>query len=713
MKKSLVKMLGSGSLLALTAALTAAGVGACSDPQEPSVTPVGCASDGACPALNYCSASGQCKQDCDPRSLQDSCGQGLSCSPRGRCVDSSLQCAQSSECDSPPGGSPTCDGQTSVIPRSVGRCVDPGQGKRCQYDDERVPCPEGCDRATGLCASQVDPCQGKVCNSPPAPSCKGDSRVTYAMMGACMGQGQCVYQETEEVCANGCAAGACSAGGCQAVTCDRPPAPRCAQDDPSLAIQSSPMGTCEEREGAASCRYETTLTRCTYTGATCQAGACTSPKAQSGQVIVTEIMSDPASPLSPFNHEWFEITNVSNGDLDLRGWTIKSRGPSGADELHVIAPKDAQGQDAPLIMRAGERLILANGSDPLGDGSLTPGYVYQDVILFFEDTIELLDAQGQTVDFVYWEGGSTMPGRTRKLDPQGPQDAQANDDVTRWCPELGVTYGQGGANFGSPGAANGPCVADPCAGYDCGGKPAGSCTSGGDAITYMRDAATCQRSRFNNPFCDFGLTQVMCDKATTLCQAGICQPFPQNLPAPGEVIITETLGNPKGTDSEGEWVELYNTTDRELALFGLKLVDNEEGSAYSESEILEPQAVIPAKGYAVLITNTDPATNGGIPNGYRLSTSLLKNTPTLDANGRSTMRLKLIKRDGAVIDEAYYMEASNNNAGASSQLSLSAYKDAPGAASANDDHTRFCPGTFVYDAAKGLGTPGADNAECP
>lgn len=703
----------SAGLMGLSVGFMAWAMAACGDPEP---APTGsCATDGQCQDYFYCSAAGVCRQDCDPRSLQEQCGQGLSCTARGRCVDANLQCTDNSQCDSPPQEEARCQGDSSLVPKSIGVCADSNQGKRCEYQDELIPCPRGCDSNTGLCKEDVDLCLGKVCNTPPGPSCRdANTRVTYAEMGQCTGDGQCSYMEMIEVCAGGCDAGQCKPSGCAGTTCDMPPVAKCAMDNPSLAISYAAQGMCEEQDGAAFCRYESVLTNCAYTGATCAQGACTAAKPQSGEVIIVEIMSDPVAPLSPYEHEWFEVWNTTNSDVDLNGWTIKSVGASGSEENHTITSLDGQGQLTPLILAANSRMVLANGQDPLGDGLSKAGYVYgRDISLFFEDSIELINNQGVTVDYVYWEGGSMLPGRSRKLNPAVSQDATKNDDFAAWCPELAAAYGPMSANFGSFGQVNPACVADPCAGFDCGSKPAGSCTSAGDAISYMNETATCQNTRFNNPYCDFVLVQTACDKDTTLCYEGVCQMFPTNLPTPGQVIITETLGNPKGSDNEGEWIELYNTTDQELALFGLKITDNEMGSSYSESEILEINAKIPAKGYAVFSTNTDAATNGGIQGAYKLATNLLKNSPAIDpATMQSTMKLRLVKRDGTIIDEAYYFEASNNNRGASTQLSLGSYKDNAQAASNNDTATNFCAGTNAYDASKGLGTPGADNAEC-
>lgn len=46
----------------------------------------------------------------------------------------------------------------------------------------------------------------------------------------------------------------------------------------------------------------------------------------------------------------------------------------------------------------------------------------------------------------------------------------------------------------------------------------------------------------------------------------------------GKVFISEVLPNPKGSDSKGEWVELYNTSDEIIDLSGFQIDDTEGGS---------------------------------------------------------------------------------------------------------------------------------------
>ncbi len=684
---------------------------ACAD-ATPSRPNTSCLTDTDCPDAQHCGANGSCKLDCD---AQTPCAGALECSSRGRCLDTSAECAVAADCALAPEPA-RCDGEQLIAPGTSAICQDTGAGRRCALQATIVTCEHGCDGAAGACAEAPDLCEDAVCDTPPAPRCSGSRRITYASMGECTSRGSCVYGEQSETCAYGCEAGACRPGGCAGVTCMTPPADSCSATLTNVAVSYEAQGECRENDGAASCFYPNALDNCDYYGATCEQGACVNPRAQTGQVIVTEIMAEPAPPLTGFAHEWFEVFNTTAQDIDLRGWTLRSAKTNSADlQTHVIAPPDADldGQPDPLILAAGARMLIAiSGEDPLGDGVTHADYRYGSALtLTATDTIELVDPQGQLSDLVYWERGSMMRGRARQLDPQAMQSATGNDNYRRWCPSLGQAYGPDSANVGTPGQPNVPCPVDLCAGFDCGPKPEPFCNSRGGVVTYTADTAACTVSRFQNPFCDFAPMTTACDPASGLCTGGVCAPLPSSLPAAGEVIFTEIMGDPRGTDGEAEWVELYNTTDRELSLFSLLIEDNEPGTRYSRSRILDLNATIAPRSHRVFITNTDPAINGDITSGLLLEGGLLKNTNLeVDADGVSLMRLRLVTRDGLLIDEVFYDKPV---VGRAQQLSLDAYENVPNAAMSNDTGARFCLASDEYSATRGAGTPGAPNVVCP
>jgi len=81
------------------------------------------------------------------------------------------------------------------------------------------------------------------------------------------------------------------------------------------------------------------------------------------------------------------------------------------------------------------------------------------------------------------------------------------------------------------------------------------------------------------------------------------------LPEVSAIVINELMINPGAVgDSEGEWIELYNTSDSAVDLDGWALTGIE---ADAVTAILIGVVVEPG-GYAVLCNNSDSATNGGV-----------------------------------------------------------------------------------------------------
>jgi hypothetical protein len=688
----------------IIAAATFTALAASCGTTPPAGDPGDCVIDRDCTNGAYCDANGRCAQDC---SLPSDCGADETCTENGRCIpDGEGACTEDTECRTPPDGATTaCEGNDLVTSGFVGTCA----AGECAYEQSadaevRVPCDNGCDPASNTCNPPENPCAGVTCTEPPAAECKdADNLFTYAQVGMCTndgGTGVCNYMRTEVNCPSGCENGACNQGTCDGVQCGTPPQPTCDPADSDVSIVYDAVGMCVDNAGAPECQYDTTRTDCRYLGGDCDAnsGVCDNTIAQSGEIVITEYMGDPASDQG--SREWIELLNTTGAEINLNGWRLRSAGPNNSTEEHVIAT------DVPVP--AGGYVLLSNGADPLGDGT-APAYVYADVTLFFVDYLEVIKADASTSDYVYWEGGSTMPARSRKIGEASALTAAANDQVSNWCSSLTDAIGDG---FGTPGAPNTACAVDPCAGFDCGSKPDPFCNGDGDVVDYGLDVPACRPTRFNNPFCDFQEFETACDASANVCLAGVCEAFPANLPAPGEVIITEIMGAPAGTDGDFEYIELYNTTAGALPLFSLKLEDNEAGNLYSFSDLLDdPGLTIPANGYVVLATNIDPATNGGITGAVELKSGILKNTPPVDGGGISTMTLRLVTQDGTLIDEAYYGTPTE---GASQQLSSDLYDGVAGGETANDAAAGFCDTTAgtTYGPSTNLGTPGAANQDC-
>lgn len=106
------------------------------------------------------------------------------------------------KCEEQP--SDTCDSGVLNV-ASTGICVE----GTCHYPTVQVPCESGeCLEGGGACAKvefeQTNPCEGKVCNTPPANTCVDGLMQTWSKTGICDGGGVCNYQAVRSVCSNGC-----------------------------------------------------------------------------------------------------------------------------------------------------------------------------------------------------------------------------------------------------------------------------------------------------------------------------------------------------------------------------------------------------------------------------------------------------------------------------------------------------------------------------
>lgn len=98
----------------------------------------------------------------------------------------------------------------------------------------------------------------------------------------------------------------------------------------------------------------------------------------------------------------------------------------------------------------------------------------------------------------------------------------------------------------------------------------------------------------------------------------------QTTPRQGEIVITEIMVNPDAvSDANGEWIEIWNTTDHDLQLNGLIIKD--AGSNHHVLTSTE-KLILPSKGYWVLAKSGETITNGGIETNYVYQNFTLSNT---------------------------------------------------------------------------------------
>lgn len=155
----------------------------------------------------------------------------------------------------------------------------------------------------------------------------------------------------------------------------------------------------------------------------------------------------------------------------------------------------------------------------------------------------------------------------------------------------------------------------------------------------------------------------------------------------GEVVISELMSNPAAvSDTDGEWIELYNPSrSQAVSLDGCAIDD---GSAI---KALMAGARIAPLGYVTLARSTQV----GFAPTQVLSFSL----------GNSDDSVALVCA-GVEIDRVRYGAGFPLAAGASMSLAATALD-----AVANDDASAWCLGTAT-DALGERGTPGASNPPC-
>ncbi len=642
-----------------------------------------CDSDGDCGAEQYCTGGECVERECDPQD-GSRCGAGEECSGRGTCVMAG-ECLEDADCDDPP--SAECNNNARVTYDSEGTCLQQGESFECEYPEQESSCGWGCE--DGECLA--DPCSGDPCNDPPPAECggeDGDTLLTYGQ-STCSSEedGECSYPPNEQSCPHGCTDGACEPGPCTGVACDNPPEDSC---DGDVVVTYADEGSCESSDGdeGPTCNYDQDFEHCAYTGASCENASCTDPVQQTGELVITEMMADPEG-VADRNGEWFEVYNPGSEAVDLQDWSLTSEG----NAAYTI--------EESVSLEADERVVLARDEDPLGDGSLEPDHVYEEIYLANgSDWLRIKNPDGEIADHVFYEAGAILAGHSRKLDPAVEPSASANDAFDNWCPSLtDAEQLSNDDDYGSPGEVNEACTSAPCSEYEC-QRPEGFC-SDGEAIRPTRDQASCEESRFNNPACDFDVQTFDCTDQE-LCVEGFCEGLPSNAPDPGDLVITEMMGNPATIpDSSGEWIEVYNSSDRTLSLFSLILEDDESGGARDAYTVVNTSAEIPSNDYAVFVVETDSTQNGGIEDTYHYQGSHLKNSP-------QDMTIRLVRQDGTVIDEAHYGSA---DAGVAQQLDVDAYQGASSPASNNDTASNWCSATSNYDPDN-TGTPGDDNHTC-
>ena len=395
----------------------------------------------------------------------------------------------------------------------------------------------------------------------------------------------------------------------------------------------------------------------------------TPSKAFSGAVIITEIMQNPKA-VDDTQGEWFELYNATGGGIDLNGWIIRDLG----GDSHRI------GAGSSLWLPAHGYLVLGRNTNQATNGGAPVAYRYTSFTLGnSDDEIILEDAAGTEIDRVVYGPALGFPSpdgaSIALIDPQ-----RDNAGGSNWRASFTAWPGSAG-DLGSPGAAN-PIPPAQIEGHVFEDRNSNRHRDrdevGIEGVWLTLNTGARTHTDRNGWYGFYGLAartyvvtesqpdgyiSTMPDQLTiTVAPAEISlghdfgelrlptptpSPSPTGAPAAQpKLLLSEVFYDAPqtGTDSDYEWVEIFNPTTAAVDLAGWKLRDN-------TMEDVIPQFVL-APGEYVIIAAT--------------ATGFAANTPGFTGHlvslegsiggglGNTDDRVLLIAPDGTTVDAMSY-----------------------------------------------------------
>ncbi len=165
---------------------------------------------------------------------------------------------------------------------------------------------------------------------------------------------------------------------------------------------------------------------------------------------------------------------------------------------------------------------------------------------------------------------------------------------------------------------------------------------------------------------------------------------------PGDLVISEFMGDPEGDDIGLEWIELFNASGSDIDLAGMTLY-NADANGGGEKKHTFKSVTVPAGGYLVVGDVRGNALPAWVQYSYGSSLGAIRNTA-------GTLGLRC---GGKLLDETKYTKTLA--AGRSRQLTGDVAPDAV----LNDQEINWCSAETQpkYDGTN-AGTPGAPNQAC-
>jgi hypothetical protein len=197
---------------------------------------------------------------------------------------------------------------------------------------------------------------------------------------------------------------------------------------------------------------------------------------------------------------------------------------------------------------------------------------------------------------------------------------------------------------------------------------------------------------------DIVATKTGKDNAVSKCIADECQ-APDAAVGTKQIVVTEVMPDPSGSDYGQEWIELHNPTNEDVNMDGWELRD----CGAQKLALVGANMLIPAGGYLVIGSNKNEATNGGVPVGYGYGEAFyLPNTIG------SVLLYDAPEPFGNLVDQMRYSRFDpwdSFKSGASLER-INPTED-------GTVHTNWATGTASFGVGTNLGTPGQKNTATP
>jgi|GEM_PF-1282219 len=265
------------------------------------------------------------------------------------------------------------------------------------------------------------------------------------------------------------------------------------------------------------------------------------------QVVISEVMW-AGSPLSTAD-EWLEIVNVSEGEQNLSGWTLKKKASDGGLETMYTFEEDA-------VLQAGQYMVIANYSADNSVLEREPDIVTTSVSLTNTKLyLQLTDETGETVDTVDDGVGAPFAG---SKDPYASMErislSSSGEDPNNWK-TAEVSMGFDDATIlGTPGES----IQFPSS-YSSYSSSLSSQSSNLSSQSSQSSNLSSQSSQVSNLSSQSSQVSNLSSQSSYSSYSSSSStpnPTPSPNPAP-HIIISELLPSPKGSD-DYEWIEVAN-----------------------------------------------------------------------------------------------------------------------------------------------------------